>query len=31
MYVFLALVFYYAVRMAAMDREHRVDEDDAGA
>ncbi len=31
MYVFLALVFYYAARMAAMDREHGVDEDDAGA
>ena len=26
-YVFVALIFYYARRMAAIDREHGVDED----
>ncbi len=28
MYVFLVLIFAYAIRMAAIDREHGVDEDE---
>ena len=28
MYVFLVLAFFYAARMAALDRKHGVDEDD---
>ena len=28
MYVFLALAFFYAARMAVLDRKHGVDEDD---